>query len=213
MQASRSATALVGAALQVLLLLLLTVPANGQETTRVSVDSSGVEGNGWSEGRSMSADGQIVAFDSAASNLVAGDTNGVQDVFVHDRCETATSTNYGTGFAGTNGVPSFTSQADPVLGSTVTLDLANSYGNSTAGLVLVGYQETLVSTNKGGDLLLVPAFTFLVTLAPGGISIAGALPADDALCGFEVFVQALELDPGAAKGMSFTAGLKLVLGH
>ena len=33
----------------------------------------------------MSADGRFVAFDSAASNLVAGDTNGVSDVFVRDR--------------------------------------------------------------------------------------------------------------------------------
>ena len=85
MQASRTATGLVGAALQV---LLLTVPANGQETTRVSVDSSGAEGNGNSgyiRVIAISADGQIVAFDSLASNLVAGDTNGVTDVFVYDR--------------------------------------------------------------------------------------------------------------------------------
>jgi hypothetical protein len=150
---------------------------------------------------------------ASASDLVGGDTNGADDVFVHERCEIATWTNYGAGFPGTNGVPSFTSQVDPVLGTKVTLDLANSFGNSTVGLVLVGYLETFVSTNKGGDLLVVPAFTFLVTLAPSGLSIGGDLPADDALCGFEVFVQALELDPGAAKGMSFTAGLKLVLGR
>jgi hypothetical protein len=182
-------------------------------TERVSVDSSGVEGGGDCYSPSISADGQIVAFESASSNLVGGDTNGADDVFVHERCEIATWTNYGAGFPGTNGVPSFTSQVDPVLGTKVTLDLANSFGNSTVGLVLVGYLETFVSTNKGGDLLVVPAFTFLVTLAPSGLSIGGDLPADDALCGFEVFVQALELDPGAAKGMSFTAGLKLVLGH
>jgi Tol biopolymer transport system component len=54
------------------------------ETTRVSVDSSGVEGNGVSLNASISADGRYVAFDSAASNLVSGDTNGKTDVFVHD---------------------------------------------------------------------------------------------------------------------------------
>ena len=54
-------------------------------TERVSVDSSGAEGNRESRCPSISADGQIVAFHSLASNLVAGDKNGTPDVFVHDR--------------------------------------------------------------------------------------------------------------------------------
>ncbi len=53
-------------------------------TTRVSVNGAGVEGNTTSSGASVSADGRYVAFASVASNLVAGDTNGVSDVFVHD---------------------------------------------------------------------------------------------------------------------------------
>lgn len=55
------------------------------ETTRVSVDSAGSEANGHSGQPSISKDGRFVAFYSAASNLVADDTNGVPDVFVHDR--------------------------------------------------------------------------------------------------------------------------------
>jgi Tol biopolymer transport system component len=55
------------------------------QTTRVSVASDGTEGNGHSESPSISADGRYVAFASYASNLVPGDTNGVMDVFVHDR--------------------------------------------------------------------------------------------------------------------------------
>src|SRR5437762_3520785 len=54
-------------------------------TERVSVDSLGNEGNGSSANPSISADGRFVAFDSGASNLVPGDTNGGTDVFVHDR--------------------------------------------------------------------------------------------------------------------------------
>jgi Tol biopolymer transport system component len=52
---------------------------------RVSVDSNGVQGNGESQTASLSADGRYVAFVSAASNLVVGDTNGLWDVFVRDR--------------------------------------------------------------------------------------------------------------------------------
>ena len=56
------------------------------ETTRVSVDSAGAQANDLSYSvPSISSDGRLVAFDSAASNLVAGDTNGRYDIFVHDR--------------------------------------------------------------------------------------------------------------------------------
>lgn len=54
-------------------------------TSRVSVDSGNNPGDGTSGAPRISADGRFVAFSSAATNLVAGDTNGLQDVFVHDR--------------------------------------------------------------------------------------------------------------------------------
>jgi RHS repeat-associated protein len=60
-------------------------------TTRVSVDSSGVQANGWSDAVAVSADGRYVAFDSSASNLVTGDTNAASDIFVHDRATGTTS--------------------------------------------------------------------------------------------------------------------------
>src|SRR5207253_961741 len=46
------------------------------QTVRVSVDSAGIQGNGASFSPSLSADGRLVAFDSFATNLVPGDTNG-----------------------------------------------------------------------------------------------------------------------------------------
>jgi hypothetical protein len=50
-----------------------------------SVDTSGAQGNGDSLIASISADGRTLAFQSAASNLLAGDTNAAMDVFVRDR--------------------------------------------------------------------------------------------------------------------------------
>jgi Tol biopolymer transport system component len=61
------------------------------ETTRVSVSSGGVQGNGDSQLPALDAKGRFVAFQSLASNLVAGDTNGQRDVFVHDRKTGGTS--------------------------------------------------------------------------------------------------------------------------
>jgi Tol biopolymer transport system component len=53
-------------------------------TTRVSVDSGGAEGSGHSYSPSISGDGRYVAFDSDANDLVAGDTNFLSDIFVHE---------------------------------------------------------------------------------------------------------------------------------
>ena len=55
------------------------------QTTRVSITSGGTQGNGQSLNPSISANGDIVAFYSDSNNLVAGDTNNVDDVFVHVR--------------------------------------------------------------------------------------------------------------------------------
>src|SRR5262249_33516723 len=54
-------------------------------TERVSVSTAGAEGDGHSTNAALSADGQIVAFTTLATNLVPDDANGVFDVLVRDR--------------------------------------------------------------------------------------------------------------------------------
>ena len=66
------------------------------EVRRVSVSSTGEEGNDWSGrivngfGIDISDDGRFVVFHSSASNLVANDTNST-DIFVHDTQTSTTS--------------------------------------------------------------------------------------------------------------------------
>jgi Tol biopolymer transport system component len=67
----------------------LTGPAasaapRGPHTEKVTVAPDGTGGNAGSSGQSISADGRHVAFVSRADNLVAGDTNGLEDAFVRD---------------------------------------------------------------------------------------------------------------------------------
>jgi Tol biopolymer transport system component len=52
------------------------------QTTRVSVAANGTPANGHSYNPSISADGSYIAFESDATNLAAGDTLGMRDVFV-----------------------------------------------------------------------------------------------------------------------------------
>ena len=55
------------------------------QTTRVSVDSQGRQGNRNAGAPTISADGRFVAFSSDSSNLVSDDSNDKIDIFVHDR--------------------------------------------------------------------------------------------------------------------------------
>lgn len=55
------------------------------KTVRVSLSSNGGEADGASMSPAVSATGRFVAFQSSATNLVAADTNGFDDVFVRDR--------------------------------------------------------------------------------------------------------------------------------
>ena len=76
MLAATAAAALLGPA---------TAMASHGVTAPIAVDPAGVIGNGESNYADMTPDGRYVSFVSDASNLVAGDTNNVGDVFVRDR--------------------------------------------------------------------------------------------------------------------------------
>jgi hypothetical protein len=54
-------------------------------TERLSVDTLGIQGNGDSSSPDISGDGFYTCFNSTASNLDVGDTNGAADIFVAHR--------------------------------------------------------------------------------------------------------------------------------
>ncbi len=62
----------------------LVCPANAQPTERVSLTPAGAETNNTSDSGSVSLDGRHVAFVSRATDIVAGDGNASDDVFVRD---------------------------------------------------------------------------------------------------------------------------------
>jgi Tol biopolymer transport system component len=103
-------------------------------TLLVSVDASGTtSGNGLSSEPTISADGRLVAFSSGASNLVAGDTNNVSDVFVRDLwngTKTLVSVN-SNGFSenGASYSPIITSDGRAVLYHSQATDLLPGYSS------------------------------------------------------------------------------------
>jgi len=63
----------------------------GATTRRVSVTNAGAQANSYSTMGKISNDGRYVVFSSQATNLVAGDTNIAEDVFVRDRTSNTTT--------------------------------------------------------------------------------------------------------------------------
>lgn len=127
------------------------------ETERVSVASDGMEGNGDSYDLSFSADGRYVAFSSDASNLVVGDTNGTEDVFVHDR-QTGQTTRVSVASYGTQGnndsrYPSLSTDGRYVSFMSYSSNLVAGDSNSSGDIFLRDQQTSrteLVSVNSYG---------------------------------------------------------------
>jgi Tol biopolymer transport system component len=164
----------------------------------------------------ISDDDKVVAIDSLSDNLVAHDENGDIDVFAVDTTipdPKAAAANYGSGFPGTNGIPTLTASSPPFVGDPFSIDLANSWGPWTVGLLVVGTGQTSFVTRAGGTWL-VDQLVIVTTLpvAPGGITLSVDLANDPGLCGIDLDLQVLESDPGAAFGISFTPGLALSFG-
>jgi hypothetical protein len=124
----------------------------------------------------------------------------------------ANTSHYGTGWAGSLGVPTLTAQNSPVVGQNLAIDLSNSAGVPTVGVLLIGVAQESVATNKGGTLLVDPLLLVPLSIPAAGITLSGNVPSDPALYGFHAYLQGLELDAGASKGASFTRGLDAEFG-
>jgi Tol biopolymer transport system component len=145
-----------------------TVPSGPVDpsTVRVSVDSAGHEASSDSDSAAISADGRYVAFVSDASALVSGDTNGVVDVFVHDRetgvTERISVSDSGAQADGASSTPWISAHGRYVVFSSTAGNLASGDGDAfpdvflrdrvagttvTASVTTSGQQSNGASTN------------------------------------------------------------------
>ncbi|MDF1799397.1 MAG: calcium-binding protein [Planctomycetota bacterium] len=108
-------------------------------TELVSQSSAGVLADQDSHAVSVSRDGRYVAFSSAATNLVPGDTNGAVDVFVRDRL---------TGL--TERVSVSTSGAEADLDSSIDIGRVHSISDDGRFVVFTSWATNLVPGSKVG---------------------------------------------------------------
>ncbi len=128
-------------------------------TALVSVNRIGTDsGNGGSGHPSLSANGRFVAFLSDASDLVANDTNGQEDVFVRD-LQTGTTVLVSINRAGTNsgngrtGTPLISADGRFVAFASLADDLVANDTNRATDIFVRDLQmgtTTLVSVNRAG---------------------------------------------------------------
>jgi Tol biopolymer transport system component len=135
----------------------LAVAPIARTTLRGSVSSAGGEANAASQAPALSADGRFVAFASAASNLVTGDTNGVSDVFVHDaELETTSRVSVDSAGAAANGAsvdPGISADGRFVVFSSTASNLVAGDSNAVADVFVHDRQSgstTRLSLSTGG---------------------------------------------------------------
>ena len=146
------------------------------KTERVSVRSNGNQANSWSGYASISANGRFVSFTSDASNLVQGDTNNVQDLFVHDR-RTRRTTRVSVNSRGRQGNDD-SSESD--ISATGRFVLVSSTATNLVRNDLNGYEDLFVHDRMTGTTRLVSvrsngaqANAAVGNIDPGSISADG----------------------------------------
>lgn len=150
----------------------------------VSVSDSGAFGDGVSGQASISANGRYIVFQSSATNLVAGDTNGADDIFLHDlQLAKTTRISVDSGGADANGdslTPVVSNNGEYVAFASDATDLVVSDGNGFRDIFLrdvAAGTTTLLSSDSGGGDSDGPSFDPAIT--PDGSFICFSTEATD----------------------------------
>jgi hypothetical protein len=116
-------------------------------TERVSVSSDGTQGDTWSDTPQFAADGRLIAFASASTNLVRGDTNGHTDIFIRDGNPSGSTSLCDPGIAGVIACPCANAPSGPGRGC----DNSASTGGASINASGTAYlsMDNLVFTTAG----------------------------------------------------------------
>ncbi len=161
-------------------------------TERITDNINGLGSDGDSQAPSIDADGNFVAFQSAATDLVAGDANGRVDVFVYNTTNATTdliSLNFnGLGTDGDSTAPSISADGNFVAFQSEATDLVAGDANGRVDIFVYD------ATNATTDLISLN-FNGLGT---DGDSTAPSISADGSLVAYQS--AATDLVPGDVNG-------------
>ncbi|MCB9882114.1 MAG: endonuclease [Planctomycetes bacterium] len=130
---------------------------------------------------------------------------------IYQPCPADWST-YGSGLAGTNGVPGASLTAMPRLGSSPGYFVSNSLGTSTVGAFVLGLSSNLIPL-FGGFMYENPDVVAPLALGPAGSTVPLSIPGDANLLCARIWLQSVLVDPGAVQGFAITPALRVDLGY
>ncbi len=118
--------------------------------------------------------------------------------------------NYGTGLAGTNGVPTISGGNLPTLGNVFDLRIDSSAPTASSGALIIGLGRANIPL-LGGTVLVQSTIADTIPIAASGTTTNIPIPVPNApsAVGVPVMFQAAIADAGAVQGVSFTDGLEI----
>ena len=178
----------------------------GGKTMLVSTGFNGGSGNGISRSSVMTPDGRYVAFVSAATNLVAGDTNGIADVFVRDWTNGITTlVSVGAQTNGSATLPS-TSESPGISADGRYVAFYSTATNLVLGVATIGdiYVRDLIAGTTVCASTSARTIFQLVLGITNAVSFNQAISADGAFVAFETSSNApTPPTPAYGRGMIF----------
>jgi hypothetical protein len=121
------------------------------DTVLVSAAPNGAEGNGASGAVAISVDGLTVVFESSATNLVAGDNNGVTDVFVWSVVGGNLPTSVTRASVSDAGVEGNAASFEPAVSGDGKVVAFSTYANNLAGTVVGTTNSNVVRRDLTGN--------------------------------------------------------------
>ncbi len=131
--------------------VLLATAAEAEPIFIISVNAQGQAANGISDHPAISADGNWVAYQSSASDLVVGDTNNQSDIFLYDRSTTATT----RVSVGLNGVQSDALSSSPILSQNGRFVAFESLATNLVANDTGGWQDIFVYDRTSATIVRV----------------------------------------------------------
>lgn len=168
-------------------------------------EAGGVEGNGFSYTPVISDDGAYVAFVSAASNLVPGDTNGFVDVFLYDVAhDSLIRITEGPGAVEANSdsyLPSISADGMKVAFASSASNLVDNDSNSADDVFVYTREDGSIQlVSRAGDGTAANGPSSAAEVSASGATVAFVSAASNLVDGddnnkWDVFVANLELAP------------------